>query len=169
MRSAPNLSALAKTAAFIALILLAPSPLLAAGPALAVVLDGNVKRPQSLDLATLQKLPAEHVTVSFLSEHGTTTASFAGPRLWAVLEAAGGLADDAKAAPLHHMLKVTGRDGYYVLLSTGEIAPEFGGKPAMLAYQRGDEAPGASGLRLIMPGDKRGGRDVRDVVTIHVE
>lgn len=33
----------------------------------------------------------------------------------------------------------------------------------------GIEPPGRAGLRLVMPGDKRGGRNVRDVVSIHVE
>lgn len=159
----------AKRGALIALVLLAPSPLLAADPATAVKFEGRLKHPQSFDVAALQKLPPEHAAVSFQGEHGTTTASYTGAGLWAVLQAAGGLDDDAKGAAFHHVLKLTGRDGYYVLLSTGEIAPEFGGKPAILAYQRGTEPPGASGLRLVIPGDKRGGRDVRDVVSISVE
>ena len=66
-------------------------------------------------------------------------------------------------------LKVTARDGYMVMLSTGEIAPDFGGKQALVFYRRDDEPAGNSGLRLVMPGDRRGGRNVRDVVTIDVE
>jgi len=64
------------------------------------------------------------------------------------------------------------RHGYFpglALLSTGEIAPDFGAKQALVAYQRDDEARGAGGFRLVMPGDKHGGRNVRDVVTIDVE
>ena len=52
---------------------------------------------------------------------------------------------------------------------TGEIAPDFGAKPALIAYQRDTEAPGAGGLWLVMPGDKLGGRYVHDVVAIDVE
>ena len=55
------------------------------------------------------------------------------------------------------------------VISTGEIAPDFGGKPALLAYRRNDEAPAERGFRLVMPGDKHGGRYVRDVVSIEVE
>jgi hypothetical protein len=134
-----------------------------------VALEGKLKHPQSMDLAALRRLPAERMQVSFQTERGPTTASYTGPRLWAVLATAGGIDDDKKGAEIRHTIKVTGRDGYFVVLSTGEIAPEFGGKPAIIAYQRDDEMPGISGLRLIMPGDKRGGRDVRDVVAIRVE
>jgi hypothetical protein len=134
-----------------------------------VMVAGKLKHPQSLSLDALRRLPTEQVHVSFQSEHGTTTADYTGVRLWAVLAAAGGIDDDNKGAELRHLIKVTGRDGYVVVLSTGEIAPDFGGKPALVAYRRDDQPPGESGLRLIMPGDKRGGRDVRDVVAITVE
>jgi hypothetical protein len=141
------------------------APAAAAG----VALEGKLKHPQWLDLEALRRLPAEQTQVSFQSEHGTTTAAYTGVRLWAVLAAAGGIADDAKGAVLRHVIKIAGRDGYIVVLSTGEIAPDFGGKPAIIAYERDNEPLGAAGLRLIMPGDKHGGRDVRDVVAITVE
>jgi hypothetical protein len=135
----------------------------------AVALDGRLKHPQSLDLEALSRLPAEQLQVSFQTEHGPTTASYTGVRLWAAVAAAGGIDDDEKGAELRHVVKVTGRDGYIVVISTGEIAPDFGGKPALIAYQRNDEKPGEAGLRLVMPGDKRGGRNVPDVVAITVE
>jgi hypothetical protein len=56
-----------------------------------------------------------------------------------------------------------------VVISTGEIAPEFGGKPALLAYKQDGTEQLETGLRLVMPGDKRGGRNVRDVVSITIE
>ncbi len=164
---------------FVAAILLLCAALFGPGPGLAqtqpqaagitfsVQLDGKLKHPQTLSLEALRKLPAEQAQVSYQGEKGTTTTSFSGPRLWAVLEAAGGLDDSEKGAELRHVIKVIGRDGYVVVLSTGEIAPEFGAKPALLAYQR-DGQPD-TGLRLVMPGDKRGGRNVRDVVSIRVE
>ena len=107
--------------------------------------------------------------VSFEGERGAQNSSFTGVRLWTLLDKAGGIDDGAKGAELRHTSKVTGRDGYVVVLSTGEIAPEFGGKPALIAYQRDGAMLGGAGFRLVMPGDKRGGRNVRDVVTIMVE
>lgn len=100
---------------------------------------------------------------------GLKQADFTGVALWALLGEAGGIDDKTKDAVLRHTIKVTGRDGYFVVLSTGEIAPDFGAKPALIAYQRAGEAAGASGFRLVMPGDKRGARYVRDVVAIDVE
>jgi hypothetical protein len=73
----------------------------------------------------------------------------------------------AEAAALHHTIKITATDGYFVILSTGEIAPDLGGKPALVAYQHGDDPPG--GFRLVMPGDKHGARNARDITAIDVE
>lgn len=153
------------TAAFVPL---AAGPLFAAKGA-AIALEGRLKHPQSLDLASLRRLPSEQIQVSFQSERGATNATYTGVRLWTVIAAAGGIDDDEKSAELRHTIWVTGRDGYFIVLSTGEIAPEFGGKPALIAYGRDREPADEAGLRLIMPGDKRGGRNVRDVVAIRVE
>ena len=89
--------------------------------------------------------------------------------LWTLLEAAGGIDDPAKGAELRHTINIRGRDGYIVVLSTGEIAPDFGGKPAMIAYERDGQKLGDTGLRILMPGDKHGGRYVRDVAEIEVK
>ena len=132
-------------------------------------LTGKVVHPQQFNLEKLKALASQQVQVSFLSERGEQKMSFTGVPLWALLGEAGGLADTEKGAALHHTIKITAKDGYWVVISTGEIAPDLGGKPAMIAYQRDDEAPGASGFRLVMPGDKHGARYVRDVVTIDVE
>ena len=138
-------------------------------PAGELALTGQVAHPQQFTLDKLKALASQQVQVSFQSERGEQKMSFTGVPLWALLGEAGGLADTEKGAALHHTLKVTAKDGYWVVISTGEIAPDLGGKPAMIAYQRNDEAPGASGFRLVMPGDKHGARYVRDVVTIDVE
>lgn len=134
-----------------------------------VALTGKVKQPGPFDLAQLQALPKDEQQVLYQTDHGPQQARFTGVLLWTLLDAAGGLDDGDKSAALHHTLKITAQDGYFAILSTGEIAPDLGGKPALIAYQRGDEAPGAGGLRLVMPGDKHGARNVRDVVAIDVE
>ena len=145
------------------------APAAAATPNAVLSLEGRIKHPQRLDAEALRQLPAESVQVSFQTERGPLTASFTGVRLWALLDQAGGIDDPEKGAEFHHIVRITGRDGYVVVISTGEIAPEFGGKPALLAYRRDGAAQGETGFRLVMPGDKRGGRYVRDVVSITVE
>ena len=145
------------------------SAALAADKRATLSLTGKVQHPQPFDLDKLRALPSQDVQVSFQTDHGDRQERYKGVLLWALLDQAGGIDDPTKGAALRHVIKVTGSDGYFVVLSTGEIAPDFGAKPALIAYQRDDEAPGASGFQLVMPGDKHGGRNVREVVTINVE
>jgi hypothetical protein len=48
------------------------------------------------------------------------------------------------------------------------IARDFGGKAAMIVYEGDGKELGDKGLRVVMPGDKHGGRYVRDVVAVEV-
>ena len=64
---------------------------------------------------------------------------------------------------------MTGRDGYSVALSLGELDPDFEGKAVILAYSKdGNRLSAQDGIRLIVPNDRHGGRAVRDVVAIAV-
>jgi DMSO/TMAO reductase YedYZ molybdopterin-dependent catalytic subunit len=143
----------------------APAP---DGPAVSI--SGAVQHEQVVSAADLEAMPSIASDVTFATGHGDQHAHYVGVPLWALIERAGGLRDTAHAASLHHTLTVTGRDGYWIVLALGELDPEFGGKAAFIAYQR-DGAPLRSqdGLRLVLPGDKRGGRSVRDVVKIDVQ
>lgn len=132
-----------------------------------VGLEGKVKTPRQFSLDDLKKLPAQHADVTFQTDHGPVTASFTGVLLWSLIDAAGGIDDPEKGAAVRHAIRVTAKDGYVMVTSTGEIAPEFGGKEALVAYER-DGKP-LEDFRIVMPGDKHGARNVRDVVTISIE
>ena len=113
----------------------------------------------TLTLPALQALPS--ATASLKGSNGADIA-FAGPTLWSVLGSAGAIDPDVH----HHVRQVviaTGRDGYAATLALGEIDPEFEGKAVVLAL---DAAGGT--LRIVVPGDKRLARDVRDVVSLTV-
>jgi DMSO/TMAO reductase YedYZ molybdopterin-dependent catalytic subunit len=153
-----------RAAAFAAALLLA-GPVFAQAPSLS--LEGKVKQPQHFSLADLKKLSAQHADVSYQTDRGPVTASFTGVLLWSLIEAAGGIDDAEKGAAIRHAIRVTAKDGYVMVTSTGEIAPEFGGKEALVAYER-DGKP-LDDFRIVMPGDRHGARNVRDVVTITVE
>ena len=57
-----------------------------------------------------------------------------------------------------------------VLLSIAELDPEFAGTQAILAVTRDSQPLSADeGVRLVVPGDKHGGRRVRHVVRIEVQ
>lgn len=138
-------------------------------PSTGLVIDGKVKHPLRVDADVLRGLPSMRVEVSFQTAHGTEKSSYSGVLLWTLLAQAGGIDDPEKGAELRHTIDIRGRDGYSIVISTGEIAPDFGGKAAMIAYERDGEKLGSNGLRVVMPGDKRGGRYVRDVVEIEVK
>ena len=71
---------------------------------------------------------------------------------------------------LRRYLIVTASDGYQVVFSGGELDPNFGNTPVYLAWAENgtpltaDEGP----IRLVVPGDLRGGRYVRGVSGIEV-
>jgi DMSO/TMAO reductase YedYZ molybdopterin-dependent catalytic subunit len=139
----------------------------AAAQSPALVLDGKVKHPQRWTLDDLKKMPAEHATVSYQTDRGVVSASFTGVLLWSLIGAAGGIDDSGKNAELRHAIRITAKDEYVVVTSTGELAPDFGNKAAIVAYER-DGQP-LDGFRIVMPGDKHGGRNVRDVISISIE
>ena len=139
----------------------------AAAQSPALVLDGKVKQPQRWTLDDLKKMPAEHATVSYQTDRGVVSASFTGVLLWSLIGAAGGIDDSGKNAELRHAIRITAKDEYVVVTSTGELAPDFGDKAAIVAYER-DGKP-LDGFRIVMPGDKHGGRNVRDVISIRIE
>ena len=66
------------------------------------------------------------------------------------------------------VLIATGRDGYTAALALAELDPVFEGKEVLIATTADGHAPEDGGLRLVVPGDQRGGRSVRDVVRIVV-
>lgn len=113
----------------------------------------------------VEQLPAIEQQVSFLTGHGSEQAAYTGALLWSVLERAEMLRGDPQAR-LRHTIMVTGRDGYVAVLALAEIDPEFEGKQVLLAYRRDGQPLDGHALRLVVPGDRRGGRSVRDVVRI---
>jgi molybdopterin-dependent oxidoreductase-like protein protein len=143
-----------------------PAPSTDASPNIVLAAPGHAS--VSLSPADLAQLPAEQVATSFLTEHGTRSASFTGPLLWAVLEKAGAIDPAKPRDAVRQALLVTGSDGYVALVGMGEIAPEFEGKQVILAISADGKPLDAGHLRLVVPADKRGGRSVRDVARIDI-
>lgn len=133
-----------------------------------MTIDGAVEHPLHLSFADLSAQPAAEIDATFLTGQGQQTGHFRGALLWPLIERSKIAAETgAKRSELRHYLLVTGQDGYAVALSIGEIEPDFEGKPVILAYERDGKA--LDGIRLIVPGDKHGGRAVRAVVHIDVK
>jgi hypothetical protein len=121
--------------------------------------------PRTLSLEQIAAL--KPITQQAAVEH--TDRSWTGPLLWDVLVDAGAV-DPAKPADAVHLgVHVVGADGWIAVFGLAELSPEFAGKPIQLADRVNGEAIPGPGLRLIVPGEHRGGRSVRDVVRIEIE
>lgn len=130
-----------------------------------VSLIESVQHAASIDAATVEQLPATESTIAFQTSHGPEKATYTGAPLWSVLQKSASLNADPRQR-LHQVVIVTGNDGYTAALALAEIDPEFEGKQVLLAYKQ-DGKP-LDELRLVVPGDKFGGRSVRNVVRIEI-
>ena len=111
-------------------------------------------------------MPPVTVEVHFVAGHGEKNAVFTGALLWDLVKAATPIDEAGGHARLQHTLLARGRDGYAVALAVGELDPNFEGKQVLVAYVRdGNPAPV---LQLVVPGDARPGRSVRDLVSIEM-
>ncbi len=132
----------------------------------AVDVNGHAEHNLHLTATDLKALPQVSAEISFETGHGQQSAHYTGALLWDVVEKAG-ITDEPGAKAKHHLqhaVLVTGRDGYQVAVAIGEIDPEFENKTILLTDEGAEK-----GLRLVVPGDKKGGRAVRDVVRIEIE
>src|SRR5258708_17554005 len=114
------------------MLLIAP----AAGQSPSLSLEGKIKLPQHWVLDDLKKMQAEHVDVSYQTERGPVTGSYTGVLLWSLIDHAGGIDDTARNAVVRHTIRITATDNYVVVLSTGQIAPDFSHERALIAYER---------------------------------
>ena len=144
-----------------------------ASPAASSAIDvtGLVKQVGQLTVADLQSLPSETVEVTYESGSELEDHTFTDVRLIDVLDFLGlAVEPDARNPLLPMYLMVTANDGYQVVVSGGEIDPNFGKALMLLAWEQdgaplaGDHGP----LRLVVPGSVRGGRYVHGIVSIDV-
>jgi DMSO/TMAO reductase YedYZ molybdopterin-dependent catalytic subunit len=133
---------------------------------------GLVAAPRSFSLDDLVALPQVDLPVTFGAGQSIQSAVFTGPTLLDVLNAAGGPAfppgrDNNK---LRTYVLATGADGYQALLAWGEIDPDFGAEPVLVAWARDGQplGDGQGMARLVVPGDKRGGRHVATLARLEV-
>jgi hypothetical protein len=71
---------------------------------------------------------------------------------------------------LSKVVIATGTDGYQAVFSLGELLPNFGNQPDLLAYANTPGSPlGADGFaRTVVPNDLKGGRYVSNLVSLEV-
>jgi molybdate transport system substrate-binding protein len=114
-------------------------------------------------------LPRLTQRVGFMTGHGEQQSDWSGPLLWDVLVASGAIDPGKPVDQVHLVVHVTGADGYVAAVALAEIAPQFANRPIQVADQMNGAPLPDRALRLIVPGDRRGGRSVRDVVRIDID
>lgn len=146
-----------------------------AAPTTQLSITGEVTHAGVYDLAGLQALPAVTQTVQFSAGGGAPqTHTYTGASLWDTLDGAGIKTDpNVKNDILSKYVVATGSDGYRVAYAAGELSPNFGNKPDLIAYAEtvnGVSAPlGADGFaRTTAPGDVKGGRYVSNLADLYV-
>jgi molybdate transport system substrate-binding protein len=156
--------AMLKAHGFDPVALLEPAP---PPPGLLVQRAGQMSRAMSA--ARIAALPRLTQRVGFMTGHGEQQNDWSGHLLWDVLVASG-VVDPAKPAEqVHLVVHVTGADGYVAAVALAEIAPQFANRPIQVADQMNGAPLPDHTLRLIVPGERRGGRSVRDVVRIDID
>ena len=121
---------------------------------------------QTTGLSFQGHLPAITITVTSMTGHGAQSASCTGTLLWPILDDDGFVDAPGRKTHLQHTILVRGRDGYGVALSIAELDPGFAGMQVIMAYQQDGKL--LEKLQLVVPGDRKAGREGPDLVTIEV-
>lgn len=131
-------------------------------------LTGEVSAEGTFGLADLQALPTQELEVTFTSRGEPQTHRYTGVLLYDLLEgAAPALDEDVNNDALRFYVRVAATDGYVATVSWGEIDPDFGNQPVLVAYEEDGEPLAEDGMaRLVVPGDERGGRYVSNMSSI---
>ena len=129
-----------------------------------IVIDGDVPRPYVMTAETFAKL--QPVGVPALGDE--IVHQYRAVSLHCFLEEAGIQFGDALRVPqMASYVIVEGRDGMQVVLSLASLDEPFGG--GVYLADAVDERPLGGDYRLIIPGDARPTRWVRQVVRITVK
>jgi molybdate transport system substrate-binding protein len=136
----------------------------------AFTVDGQVLNPITVTVDDLRNnYSSQTVDVTFLSGEDEVSTSFTGVPLWQVISSAQpNLNADVRNDRISTFIVVTSTDNYQAVIAWGEIDPEFGNQPILVAYEENGEpiADAQGPIRLVVPGDGRGGRYVSGVVNI---
>ncbi|MDD5277029.1 MAG: hypothetical protein PHR16_13220 [Methylovulum sp.] len=142
-----------------------------------VRIGGAVLHPKSFSPTSLAEHQTTKMTVSYYSgSAGLVTKTFIGVPLYDLITEAAVITDATrKNDMLRKYLVMNATDCYQVIVALAEILPATGGQQAIVAFATVD-ATGAilplddteGAVKLIMPGDKTGGRDMFHLSSIVV-
>lgn len=123
----------------------------------------------TINAATLSGLPRQ--TVKATDERGNTS-TYAGVALRDLLTRAGvPTGQPLRGKAMTQYVVVGAADNYHVVFSVAELDPSFTDRVVLIADSRDGQPfpPDVGPYRLIVPGEKREGRWVRQVTEIDIE
>src|SRR5258705_13652778 len=128
---------------------------------------GDVRKPATLTLDALRGFAPQTQSVTFQTGSGPQSHTYVGATLIDIVTAANPAVDPAEHnALLSVAVVVTDAEGYAPTVAWGEMSPEFAATPVLVAYtEDGNELDQP---QLVVPGDIRGGRYVRDLTELRV-
>lgn len=135
----------------------------------ALHVEGQILNPLTLSADDLRSnYASQTIEVTYLSDEETVTSSYTGVLLWDILSSAQvNFNADVKSDEITMYIVATARDGYQAVVSWGEIDPEYSNQPILVAFEEaGQSIP--DGLQLVVPGDARGSRYVKGLVSLSV-
>lgn len=156
---------------FISAVIPAPPATVALPTDGALHVGGQVLNPLTLKADDLKSdFAAQKVDVSYLSGTDAVKATFTGVYLRDILDAAEiNYNPDQKNDTLNMYIVATGSDGYQAVIAYGDIDPNFGNQPVMVAYEQdGKPLTDTGPLRLVVPGDSHDDRYVSNLVSLEV-
>jgi hypothetical protein len=116
--------------------------------------------------ATLAALP--HKTVTVYNEHAKATQTYSGVELIELLKPLG-VAEKPHGKDFRTYLIAEGSDGYQVVYSIGEVTPDVHDGTVLVADAMDGKPLTETGpLQLVLTGEKRPARWVRNLVAVHV-
>ncbi len=131
-----------------------------------ITISGDIPSPLVLTAADLAKMPREKVSVP---DQDGTKVEYEGVPLREILKRAGApMEKELRGKALASYVLAKAHDGYQVVFTLGEMAPEFGNEPILVVDKRDGKALfGYQGpFRLVCPNDKAGARSVRMLETL---
>jgi DMSO/TMAO reductase YedYZ molybdopterin-dependent catalytic subunit len=131
-----------------------------------LTIAGDLPSQLVLKAEDLLKMPRETVTIP--DQDGTKVA-YEGVPLREILKRAGApMEKELRGKALASYVLAKAHDGYQVVFTLAEVAPEFGNEPILVADKRDGKALfGYQGpFRLVCPNDKAGARSVRMLETL---
>lgn len=133
-----------------------------------LTVSGDIPAPLTITAGDLTHMPRRSVTID---EHNSGKVAYEGVPLYEILKKAGvPTGKDLRGKALAAYVVATGKDGYQVVFSVGELDPELANTTAIIADKReGKPLPEGQGpLRMVVPEDKRPARSVRMLQALRI-